>query len=104
MVRLRVGPPGVEDWIGELSPVFLVELPDLEEYLREDVLVEARVAGGRQRRVLPLEPPGGIDERPILLGESRAREPVDGRLDLFHLVRAGARRAPELARLVRVDL
>ncbi len=104
MLGLRVGPAGVEDRIGELAPFFLIEIANLQEDLREDVLIEARVAGRRQRRVLPLQPARGIDERPILLGEARARQAIDRRRDLLHVVRARAGRAPELARLVGIDL
>src|ERR1043166_1536925 len=87
MFGLRVRPPRVQDRIGERAAVLLVERAHAHEDLREDVLVEPRVARRRQRRVLPLQPSRGVDEGPVLLREAGAREAVDRRLDPLHLDR-----------------
>src|SRR5262245_56062362 len=53
--------------------------------------------------MLPLQPSRGVDERPILLSEARAGQAINGRVDLLYLFGWDAGRAPELARLVRIE-
>ena len=57
----------------------------------------------RDRDVLPLQPARRVDHGAVFLGEARARQPVDGGVDLLHLLRRGARRLPEGAGLVGID-
>src|SRR5262245_46026218 len=100
MLRLGVGPPRVEDRIRKLAAVLLIQGTDLQENLREDVLIESRVTGCGECDVLPLEPARRVDERAVLLGKTRARQTIDRRLDRLHLLGCGAGRLPEFAGLV----
>src|ERR1022692_4493154 len=89
--------------LGKRASLFLVQLPDLQEDLRQNVLVEAAVSGRRQRNTLPLQPARRVDKGPILLGEASSGQAIDRRIDLLHLLGRGARRLPEGAGLVGVD-
>src|SRR5262249_22979622 len=97
--------PGyVQHWIGELAALLAVQIADSKEDARENLLIELGLARRRQCGVLPLQPPGRVHERAVLLGKARSGKPVDRGRDLLHLFRGDARRLPELARLIRVDL
>ncbi len=100
---LCVRPAHVQDRIGELAALLLIQVADVHEDLREDVLVQPRIARHRQRGILPLQPARRVGEAPVLLRKPGARQTIDRRLDLLHLVRRRAGRPPELARLVRID-
>src|SRR5947208_2718477 len=63
-----------------------------------------RVAGRGDCNVLPLQPARRVHERAVLLREAGARQAIDRRLNLLHLVGRRARRAPEFTGLVRIDL
>ena len=104
MQRIGVGPGEVQDRVGELAALLLVQLPHLQEDLRHDVLVQPRLPRRRQGHVFPLQPARGVGHRPVLLGEPRAGQAIDRGVDLLHLVLADTRRHPELAGLVRIDL
>ena len=49
-------------------------------------MVELGVSWWIERFVFPLEPAGGIDEGAILLGKTRARQPVNRGVDLLLLI------------------
>ena len=79
--RRGVSPRHVQYRVGELAAVLLVELADPEEYLRQDILVQAAVSGRWQGGVLPLQPARRVDEGAVFLGKAGAGQPVDRGLD-----------------------
>src|SRR5882762_6417181 len=103
MVGEGVRPSQVENRIGKLSALLLVQIADLQENLRDDVLIEPRVARRRQRRIFPLEPARRVGEAAVLFREPGARQTVYRRVDLLLLLWRGAGSVPELARFVRID-
>src|SRR6185503_7250560 len=81
----------------------LIKLSHLDEDSREYFLIHFRAARRRHRGVLPLKPASRVYERAILFGESRARQPIDGRVDVLHLVFRYSGSLPEFAGLIRED-
>ena len=104
MERIRVVPGEVEDRIRKYAAFLLIQLSNPQENPREDFLIDPGLARRRHRDVLPLQPARRVHERSILLRESGARQAVDGRLNLVHLLGSRARRAPELAGFIGINL
>src|ERR1035437_10177927 len=104
MVRKRVRPGNLQYWIGEFTSFFLIQFTNLQEDLRQNVLIEAAISGRRQGNTLPLQPARRVDEGAILLGEASPGQAIDRRIDLLHVVGRGARRLPEGTSLVGINL
>ena len=94
----------IQNGIGELAALFLIELADLQKDRRQNVLIKPRLSRRRQRDILPLQPARRVDERSVFLREARAGQSVDGGVDLLLFIGRDARSAPELAGFVRIDL
>ena len=69
VIRLRVRPTKIQNGIGKDAAFRAVQIANLEEDLREDVLIQPGVSGRRQRGVLPLQPTRRVDECAVLLGK-----------------------------------
>ena len=72
-----------------MPPSFGVELAQLQEETRDDLLIAKRVAGRVECDVLPLGPSRGVDERPVLLREAGSRKEKDFRFDSGGVRRRG---------------
>ncbi len=53
MGRVCVGPTQIQNRVGEFSALLLVEVPNAQENLRDDVLIEPRLSGRRNSGIFP---------------------------------------------------
>ncbi len=100
---IAVIPGQVEDRIGKLPALLLIQLADLQENLRQNRLIQARIAWTWDRHVLPLQPTGRVGEGPILLRKPGTRQSINRGLNLLHLLGRDPGRSPEFARFVGID-
>src|SRR6185503_15046518 len=104
MLRSRVGPAEIDDWIRKFTAFLLIELTNFQKDAREYFLIDFSLTRRRQGHVFPLQPARGVDERAILLGKSRARQTIDSRINVFHLVCRSAGSFPEFGCLFRIEV
>src|SRR5579859_4285789 len=100
VVRIGIAPGCLQNRIRKFATFVLIFLTDLQEDARQYFLIESAVSGRRDRSPLPLQPARRVDEGPILLCETSARQAVHGGVDLLHVLGGSAGCAPELASLV----
>jgi hypothetical protein len=101
---IAVIPSEIQNWIGELSAIFFVQIADFQEELRHDSVIEPAITRQRNGGVFPKQPARGIREGTIFFGKAGAGQAVDRGLDLFHVALGdNARGLPEFAGLVGIN-
>ena len=101
--RIRISPAQIQNRIREFSAVFLVEIPNAQENLRNDVLIQPRLSWRRYGRIFPSHPPRGIRHAAVFFRKARAWQPVHGRIDSPLLVGRDSRGPPELAGFILIN-
>src|SRR5262249_38082364 len=82
-----VAPGEIGDRLRQGAALLLVEVADGQEDPGDALLVGLRLSGGVEGLPLPLDPPGRVRERAVLLGEVRRGKEVDLRRDLGRIGR-----------------
>ena len=74
MSRVRVGPTQVQNGVGEFPAFLFVEIANAQENLRDDVLVEPRLARRRNGGIFP-----GTQRAELVMLPSFSAKPAQGR-------------------------
>src|SRR5271166_4709631 len=103
MSRIRIRTIQIQNRVREFSAVFLVEVTNPQENLRDDVLVKPRLARRWNGRIFPCHPARRIGHAAIFFGETRAWQAVNRGLNVLLFFGRNSRCSPELAGLVLIN-
>src|ERR1700745_4482255 len=103
MLWIGIGPCSMQHRIGEFAAFFLIKRANPQENLRQDVLIDSRVARRWYGGVLPLQPARRVRHGPVFFREARARQAVHRGIDTLSLVRCRSWSPPEFARFIGID-
>src|ERR1700727_59772 len=100
MGSIRICPTQIQNGVGKFSAILLIKVANPQENLRDDVLVQPRLAGRWNGGIFPSYPACRVDHAAIFFGKARAGQPVNRGIDVLLFFDSNSRSSPELAGLI----